>query len=268
MTSAEVTGATRAMKDTLTVALEGESVPLDKFAQAVQATFNVIDALAREIAPATRVEWLVDDLIRSSAQMTIRGRTLVGEEESIDLVVSAFGEIALNLERHQKVPRSRKVAAAAGKFLDLIGPDVRAVRLETPDVDAVIEQTSPGVATVAAPRIGMLGAVRGRIQTLSNRGSLRFTLFDTVNDKGVSCYLDPEEQEQLRGLWGRMAVVEGLVFRSNQGLPRSIRHISSITPLPDSDDVRPMRWREALGASPASDAEERAEAVIRKLRDA
>ena len=260
------------MKDTLTVALEGESVTLDKFVWAVQATLNVIDALAREIAPATRVQWLVDDLSRSSAQMTIRGTTLVGEEEGVELIVSAFGEVAQNLERGQKVPRSRKVANAASKFLDLIGTDVHAVRLETADVDAVIEPSSTAMLQVVstAQRVGTLGAVRGRIQTLSNRGSLRFTLFDTVGDKGVSCYLEQDQQEQLRGLWGRLAVVEGVVLRDRQGQARSIRHISSITALPDSDEIRPVRWREALGASPVpqgSGEGESAEAVIRKLRD-
>jgi hypothetical protein len=258
------------MKDTLTVSLEGDSVTLGKFVAAVQATLNVIDALGREIAPATRVEWLVDDLTRSSAEITIRGTTLVGEEESIELIVSAFGEIAQNLERGQRVPRSRKVAAAAGRFLDLIGPDVRAVRLETADVDAVIEQSSPAVLEMASLRTGTLGAVRGRIQTLSNRGSLRFTLFDTLNDKGVSCYLEPDAQEQLRGLWGKLAVVEGVILRNRQGQPRSIRHISSITPLPEADGNRPIRWRDAMGASPLPEGAvgETAEAVIRRLRDA
>jgi hypothetical protein len=257
------------MRDTLTVSLEGDSVTLGKFVAAVQATLEVVDALGREIAPATRVEWLVDDLVRSSAQVTIRGKTLVGEEESIELIVSAFGEVAQNLERGQRVPRSRKVAAAAGRFLDLIGTDVRAVRLETSDVDAVIEQHSADrLETVA--HTGTFGAVRGRIQTLSNRGSLRFTLFDTLNDKGVSCYLEPDQQEQLRGLWGQLAVVEGIVVRNRQGQPRSIRHISSINPLPESDEVRPVRWQQALGASPlpaGAKRSESAEAIIRRLRD-
>jgi hypothetical protein len=263
VTNAETAGS---IKDTITVSLEGDSVTLATFAAAVQATLSTVDALSREIAPETRVQWLVDDLSRSSAQVTIRGRTVVGEEESTELIVSAFGEVAQNLERHQRVPRSKKVAAAAGRFLDLIGPDLRAVRLETPDVDAVIEQRDQPMLGIV-PRSGTLGAVRGRIQTLSNRGSIRFTLFDTLADKGISCYLEPDDQEQMRGLWGRLAVVEGVVSRNRQGQPRSIRHITSITPLPDSDEVKPLRWRDAIGAAPPPEGAESAEAVIRRLRD-
>ena len=83
------------------------------------------------------------------------------------------------------------------------------------------------------------GGVTGRIQTLSSRGGLRFTLFDTLFDRAVSCYLAEGQEELMRDVWGRMAVVEGLVTRDRAtGRPQVIRSVRGVTVVRGATGVR------------------------------
>jgi hypothetical protein len=108
------------------------------------------------------------------------------------------------------------------------------------------------------------GAIEGRLQTVSNRGSLHFTLYDTMNDRAVSCYLEADQDEILRDLWGERVTVEGSITRdANTGRPLTIRQIRRVRPIAS----RFGSFREAMGASPWYLSEVRPEEAIRKIRD-
>jgi hypothetical protein len=104
--------------------------------------------------------------------------------------------------------------------------------------------------------------VRGRVQTLSSRGRLRFTLYDALYDKAVSCYLAEGQEDIMRDAWGHVALVEGWVTRDPAtDRPLSIRGIERVTLLPEGD---PHGYRRARGAVLGR---ELPEAIIRRLRD-
>lgn len=140
------------------------------------------------------------------------------------------------------------------------------VRFETPTGDYTISDNGD-----ALPRRTMLvsiGAISGRVQTLSNRRSLRFNMYDTVHDKAVACYLQPGQEELMREAWGRRARVTGKVSRdSDSARPVAIRQILDIEIL---EDVAPGSYRRARGAAPWSAAgggDEMPEDIIRRIRD-
>ena len=251
------------MKDTLTVASEGDSISLEKFASALQATFRMVSALATEVAMGSSpIEWVIDGLDRGSAIATVRGRPQPGEEETVELVVAAFGDVARAMESHERITRSRAVVTQARKLERLLDDAVTEIRIETPDLDASIRRETLAIA-VEPQILQNLGAVRGRIQTLTTRGSLPFTLYDAIDDKAVSCYLREAQRDLMRGWWDRLAIVEGVVRRDSVGRPVTIREITDIVALREPEAGR---WREAFGA--VSSGAERAEATIRRLRDA
>lgn len=102
------------------------------------------------------------------------------------------------------------------------------------------------------------------MQTLSSRGGLRFTLYDLLHDKAVSCYLAEGYEEIMRDLWGKIATVEGLVTRDPlSGRPLAVRQITTVTPKPDL----PISYRDARGAAPSLTGL-LPEHPIRRLRDA
>lgn len=83
-------------------------------------------------------------------------------------------------------------------------------------------------------------------------------------DKAVSCYLAEGYEEIMRGVWGKIATVEGLVTRDPlSGRPLAVRHITKVTPKPD----RRISYRDARGAAPSLTGLT-PEDAIRRLRDA
>jgi len=141
----------------------------------------------------------------------------------------------------------------------VVNGNVTAVRFETADSDIVVSERPEILVLPPA-----FSAVEGRIQTLTNRYSLRFTLFDFLHDRAVNCYLHEGQETIIREAWGRRAVVEGVVTRdAESGRPTSVRNISSIAILPDNMSG----YQEARGIVPVPDGAPSPEIIIRRLRD-
>ncbi len=251
--------------DTVTLALSGD-VSLDDFSLAVSRLKNLLAALAKEVAGGVAILWLVDALDTGSALTAYRGSLMNGGElAQLERVVRAYGEVGQTLERNGVIT-SRAVEKEARELLKVLqGGRVEALRFETPEIDAVISATledRPRSTTTEA-----YGAIEGRIQTLSRRGGLRFTLYDTLNDRAVSCYLAEDfDQELMRNAWGRRAIVEGWVKRdATSGRPLTVRRVSNVVVLPETE---PGSYREARAAVPLADPSLLPELVIRRLRDA
>ncbi len=137
-----------------------------------------------------------------------------------------------------------------------LGGQVKLSELEEGIPDDGI-QTSPSIS---------IGAITGRVQTLSSRSGLRFNLYDTIHDRAVACYLGPGQEEIMRGAWGNRATVVGRVSRDPlTGKPISIRDIRKVELL---DDVAPGAYRQARGVVPWEPGDILPEEAIRLLRDA
>jgi hypothetical protein len=263
--------------DTVTLALSGE-IPFVRYAEAVKRFYALVHGLTAE-AHAEHVEWIMADLNVGSALATIRG---VGPVEEVEPIVRRYGEVGVELAAGKKLPSgySPQVRAAAYGLRRIPGGKVESVVLETPEREAILRPTEPRapgqpriVRVAPAPLEGAtirqataaFGAIEGRVQTLTSRGGLRFTLYDTLNDKAVSCYLAEGYESIMRNAWGRLAVVEGWVSRDPlSGRPLAVRRVRDVRVLPERS---PGSYREARGAAPSLSGM-LAEQAIRHLRDA
>jgi hypothetical protein len=245
---------------TITVALEGRDIPLPSFAAALSEWNRLLKELTKEVAKDSKVVWDMESLEMGSTMATVRGRVLEGDPESTILVSLAYEAVGEALARGGLIPYSTKIRRSARALAGLPKDQVTAVRLETPQRDFTILAGPPRPEVRAATT---LGAVEGRIQTLSNRGSLRFTLFDTLEDHAVSCYLSPGNEDMIQQMWGHLAMVEGEVRRDPlTGRPTAIRRITAVAPV---DELGPDDWRAARGALAWDGVP--AEEAIRRVRD-
>lgn len=188
------------------------------------------------------------------------GRVLGGDPDGTIRVSAAYETVGEALARGGAIPYSPKIRRPARALAKLLKDDVTAVRLETPQRDFTILAGPSQPEVRIAPT---LGAVEGRIQTLSNRGSLRFTLFDTLEDHAVSCYLSAGDEGMIQQLWGHLAIVEGEIRRDPlTGRPTAIRRITAVTPI---EVLGPDAWHAARGALPWDGVP--AEQAIRQVRD-
>ena len=243
--------------NTMTLALDG-NVPFREFAIAIEHFYGLVDALAAEFQVRDSVDWYIDDLVKSSAIATVRGES--DTPNKVAQVIEGYAAVAKALESNQPVPYSARVRGHAHNIRDIINGQVTAVRFETAEWDIVVSDSPHPQLLPPA-----LGAVEGRIQTLTNRVSLRFTLFDSFHDRAVSCYLDEGQETIIREAWGRRAIVEGLVAREpDRNRPVTIRGVSSIEIL--SDDV--PHYHDARGIIAVHSDAPSSEDIIRRLRDA
>jgi len=247
--------------ETLTVALDGE-VSLENFSKAINGLLGVVRALSTEAAPGKRVDWVIEDLEYGSAIVSVRPKQVISLEATM-VIATQFLGIGRALIRGDETG-VLPAAYRAGHTLLLAAPS--GVRFETADDEVIIGpgQNGSEQATRQQPSHSY-GTVRGTVQTLSRRKGVRFTLYDAMFDKPVSCYLAVGQEDMVKDYWGRRVSVSGYISRDgDSGVPLSIRNITDIALAEPSE---PGSWRKAGGIlrgvfdMPSED-------LIRGLRDA
>ncbi|MGH9149156.1 MAG: hypothetical protein ACRD0F_02320, partial [Acidimicrobiales bacterium] len=251
--------------DTVTLALGGASVALGEFARALDRMNRALQQLASDAG--ARIDWVVAGLDYSSAIATVVGRPLDEASEAlVPQVVDGFGAPGEAIAYDRPPTASPKTMALLRQITSVLGGGVDEVRFETATREAVVRAGEQLAGALAASEPSMdRGTVVGRVQTLQGRGRLRFTLYDLANDRAVSCWLSAGHEELMRGAWGRLVEVEGVVWRdATTNVPLSVRQVTDLNILPEP---APEAWLSARGAvvAPGSPA---AEQVIRQLRDA
>jgi hypothetical protein len=251
--------------ESVTLALDGD-IGLAEFAIAVTHLRDLVRSLASEVAPGARIDWYIEHLDSSSAVVTARAES--DDDASVALVTRGYLAVGRALEAREPIPFSSPVKSAALEIASVIDGRVEAVRFETSEADAVVRGYDSVVepAFERQPLRRSWGAVEGVVQTLSSRRGLRFTLFDTIYDKAVSCYLSEGQEDLMRNAWGRRALVEGAVTREpDTGRPISIRQIIDVEILPD---YPAGSYRLARGVIPLAPNDPSPEEAIRRVRDA
>ncbi len=243
-------------KDTITFELGGR-VDIRRLQEGVTVFRNLITALTAN----GKVTWVVEDMQPGSAIITLRGEAT--NQIEVEKVVDGYGGIGSALARQVAMNHDLETSRAVEAVRRLIN-SVEYVRFETREVEYTIYGN--GSSPVQPNATHAIGAITGRVQTLSNRLGLRFNLYDTIHDKAVGCYLEPGQENLMRQAWGRRAKVSGRVSREQStGRPLSVRQITDIEIL---GDVPLGDFREARGSVPLRDHDPLPEDAIRRVRDA
>ncbi len=256
------------MADTVTLALEGKTVALDQFAAAVTHFARLVSELSRE-AHAPGLGWEIDELDTGSAITTARAANLNGyQPEHVERVVRSYLEVGRALQEHQTIPFTEPVQRSAHGIAATLKKGIEAVRFETAEADALVREVVSQAAKKEPVVRGAYGAVTGRIQTLSSRSRLRFTLYDRLHDRPVSCYLSEGQEDHIRDAWDKYATVQGWVSRDPEGRPTAVRRITVIRALGLTEEGDPAGYMRARGVLARAEDTPRAEDRIRRLRDA
>ena len=250
----------------LTLRLGGR-ISVADFAESADLWSKVLAAVTEESAAGQEIEWVISDLNYSSAIVT--AEALTTDEQAarfVPRVVDGYLEAARDVHRGVSDP-ARPSLGVVRQLVENASP-VADITFETPQAEVTFDM-APDLQPLEPPpesRPASLGTIRGRVETLSHRGGLRFTLYDLVTDRAVSCYVEPGGEDQLRDIWGKLADVTGLVSRdARTERPVSVRKVSAITPVAEP---RPGAFEAALGVVDFREGGGRSEDLIRRIRDA
>ncbi len=242
--------------ETATLHLKG-NVFLDDFAKAVQYLHLLMDSLSKDVEKK-RLDWRVDGLETGSAIITLEA--LHGSA-----VVKAYAKVGKLLQRNQPLPYSESVRSAAQKLCGIMNGRITSIRFETRESDAEV-YPHPEQRPAHSDLVHSFGAVQGRVQSISNRGRLRFTIYESQLDRAVSCYLSEGCEDVMRNSWGQLASVEGMISRDSvTGMITAVREIAP-------SGVRLVQaskytWKDAIGCCPAPAHSLPTEDSVRKSRE-
>ena len=245
-------------KTTVTFELGGR-VEIEHLAQGISLFRNLIEGLTPKGAGVT---WVVEDLQPGSAVATLRGEA--PDITAVERIVGEYESFGASMTREADTVLGDRNLSKAAAGIRKLASTVEYVRFETLDNDYTIHGNEPSPSQ--SEPVVSIGAVTGRVQTLTSRAGLRFNLYDAVHDKAVGCYLAPGREELMRETWGRRARVSGSVSRESvTGRPLVVRQVFDVEIL---EDPEPGSHRRARGAVPWRSGYELPEQVVQRLRDA
>lgn len=247
--------------DTLTLTLGGE-VPLDAFADAMAALQRLVSQLAKEVSGNSESTWIVSDLSSGSAVVSVHGYS--PHPDVVPKTAYAFAVVGRSLEEGRPVPYSPEAAKAAENLTNLLGGQITSIQFEARGEVATV--TSSVAKQKPIGIVGAYGSIEGRIETLTHRRWLGFTLYDLLRDQPIRCYLKPDQADWGREAWDQRVIVYGWIRRDPvSGYPMSINPVLSIDSVPE---FKPGAFMRARGVAPAQPGEPAPEEVIRRMRDA
>lgn len=250
--------------DTITLRLSGD-VYLDDYLAAIREFRSLVGALGKDVARGADIEWRTEELAAGSAATTLIG---VAKEEdqqpAVEEIVRAYERVGKAMERGGVVPYSQEVIDAAQGITSVLNGRIDEILFETDETEAVITSAIAHSGDPTQTALYSYGAIEGRVQTLSSRTGLKFTLYD-VFGRGIQCHLEKGDEDMMRDAWDKWVVVEGTIRRDAAGKPISIRKITDVVPREPGGALDYRKARGILRAGPNAPSPEEA---IRRLRDA
>ncbi len=245
------------VRDTITFEL-GSEVDLAKLFDGIKHFKSLVEAITEN----ANVEWLVEDLQAGSARATLRGKAQ--DQSQVERVVDQYNQVGNALEGHGSLIEFPYRVQEAASHIQRFAGTVDYVLLETISASHTI---SGNGASIDKPTDSWtsLGEITGQVQLITNRGNLRFSLYDALFNKAITCYLRAGQEAMMRKAWDRQVVVFGNITRIGPlGRPVSIRDIKDIEVL---ESPISGAYRKARGAIPWKEGDMLPEDAIRALRD-
>lgn len=245
--------------DTLTLSLGGE-ISLSQFVKAMEYFNTLINDLSDEVA-ASDIEWEVSQLESGSAIATIRGQA--PNQEDVKKVVNAYYVVGQSLENGNPIPYSEKIAKSAHQITSVINGRITSVKFITPQATAAVSK--PVLPSENAPKEKpcAIGVITGEVSAIWNQ-PIKLALIDNLFGLTVYCFLNEEDREQARDVWGKEIVVTGLIYRDPKtDRPLEVREVKNIELVSRSPKGS---YKKARGILPRIN--EPAENIIRRYRNA
>lgn len=255
--------------DTVMLKVQG-TVTIPEYARALALMSRMLAALTKFRAGTGALSWEVESLSGTSANTLARGNPRRhGKIVQLRQVVTDWAVVGDKMRTGAPAREyPEDVQAACEGFRELVSNDrteITKLWFENPLREVPVLRLVDRRPDPEADLMVSYGSVRGWVEAITKHAGLRFTLYDRLHHKAVSCYVAEGNQELLRNLWGRYVAVEGIVRREREsGRVISVREIVHAAP---EKEGKPDAWRAAVGCAPSKPGDISSEEAIRRVRD-
>jgi hypothetical protein len=233
-------GATKSV----TLDFDGVVVTPDTFRRLVSAFVDLINAVTEKAAGGgKKTVW--DMRVADGSRLFIAKAVADPKTERVaERVVSAITDGIRRLEKSTPVSPTYfdQRALRAARELASISKDRRLtyVRFHTAGRPVPLSQRSADTVSKLLGQHQALGSVEGKLQTISERGTLQFVVFDSLYDKGVNCFMDEKIMDEAMQAFRKRVAVTGMVQYDQESRPVSIR-VDTLQVFKDVSELPPIK---------------------------
>ena len=216
----------------LTLRFTGVLVTPEEFRKTVNAFIDLLIQVSEEISDG-RSKPLWNMSVREGSNILVAKpvadpKTEKNAKETIRVVISG---IKLLERGKSDIPHFNRRAMHAAKDLSSViarpgkqGIDAVEIRGNTRQKPVILTiKTSETVTSQIGVQHQAYGSVEGRLQTITERGTFQFVVFDALTDRGINCFVPQEKFKEAHGAFGKRVNVSGVVQYDRNGLPVSIK---------------------------------------------
>ncbi|MBF0567651.1 MAG: hypothetical protein HQK95_02170 [Nitrospirae bacterium] len=223
----------KTIKNTITLALKGENITSDKLRDSISAFYDFIDEVSAQVSGTMKpVKWIVT--VKHGSILLLNNPVV--KEEYIDVIektVDALHYGITNLENKTERP-----AYFTDKALELLqnlvsvssarGDELTEINIAiNGDYHVLTTRIAANIDTIMGIRYKSLGSVEGKLQTISERGGLKFTIYDTLDDRPVRCYISDDLRSEALDVaakaFGQRISIFGMISYDQYGTPKIIQ---------------------------------------------
>ncbi len=226
----------------MTLELNGADVTPDRFQRAIRAFFGMVGEVTKSVCDGKpRVEWRVQ--VKAGSNLIGMNSVPGFRPETVGLIASTIRDGIVALEENNLSHPPHFSDAALRHVHDLAETLVIkrlqdfSLRLWTRKHSlAVTDRLATSSTLLLTKQVEDYGSIDGKLQTLSERGAMRFVIYETLTDRGISCFIKPDQLSDAMKSFQQRVEVYGLIGYRPDGVPVSI----------DVDDIVQFPKREAV----------------------
>lgn len=231
----------------MTLEVDGSAVSPEKLVRAINAFFDVVRELSPNLDTGHKPEWHVQ---------VKQGSNLIGaypaknvSQSTIDYILSVVNDGVSRLEREAIEPeafneKALKSMRKLGKISGTGPADDTQIRIWVgKNRNSVTHRTAQNVSQIIEGEYSEYGSVAGRLQTITEKGGVRFWISEELWNHPVQCMMPERLCTQAMAAWRKRVEVYGPIKYRRDGRPVSllvndIEQMPEGPAIPSIEDVR------------------------------
>lgn len=229
-------------ENTISLELDGDRISADKLKHSINVFFSLTDEIANEVSGKKKpIDWIVSV---KSGSINLISHPVPKDIDAklIPKIVNAIGSGLDMLEKSSKTPpyfseKALELAQELATIPDIKGNGLSRICVRANNIQHnLTPKTVANVDSLLGYHTKALGSIEGKLQAISERGDLRFTVYDSLTDKGIRCNIKEELRSEATKAFGKRVYIFGIIRYAHNGQPKSIQ-VEEIKVFPENDKL-------------------------------